>query len=168
MILPRILDYEDGRLKVTAEAFSIPEIKAILDKHDTEAEPYLMYIHLLTWPESPHINADEDEKKEIIIFDVTSTIGDFDIDDELLEPAVERLKGMYYSPLKLLAMEMDQELHRHRNYLKNTPVTGDNMKDRMGWLKEIDKISTSYLKVKEQADKELEVKLRGDHEMGEY
>jgi hypothetical protein len=35
-------------------------------------------------------------------------------------------------------------------------------------MEKIDKIATSYQKVRKQADEELKVATKGDHEVGEY
>lgn len=74
-MIPKILEYEDGRIKVTPQAFAIPEIKAILDKYDMKAEPYLMYVYNMSAPDSPYRNIPDEEKVESIVYDVQSTCG---------------------------------------------------------------------------------------------
>ena len=76
-MLPRILEYEDGRVKVTPEAYTIPEIKRILDKHDDMAEPYLAYVSALSYPDSPYKNIPKEERAEAALFDIKDTMGDF-------------------------------------------------------------------------------------------
>jgi len=168
---PRILEYEDNRVKVTAEAYAIPEIKALLDKYDMKAEPYLAYVHAMTAVDSPYINIHDEEKQESVVYDIQATLGEFEFKDPLLENAIERLNSLYTSPMVALALELDQELHRIRKLLKDTPLTigeGGNFKDRKDLMKDIDKIATSYNKVKEAADKELKAATKGDHEVGDY
>lgn len=73
-MIPKILEYEDGRVKVTAEAFGIPEIKDILDKYDLKAEPYLMYVYYMSAPDSPFVNIPAEEKVETAVYDVQTTL----------------------------------------------------------------------------------------------
>jgi len=171
-MIPEILLYEEGRILVTAAAYGIPELKAIIDKYEMNAEPYLLYVRQLSHPNSPYINTDVNELKETAVYDVIQTAGDFDIDDELLEPAIERLKGFYETELLLLSKELGQELKRFREALRDTPlvISGEdaNFRERMALMKDINKIADSYSNVKEKATKELEVKMKGKNELGEY
>lgn len=165
---PRILEYEDGRVKVTAEAYTIAEIKALIDKYDMKAEPYLSYVYSMTSPNSAYTYIPSGEKSEAIIYDIQATLGDFDYNDPLISNAIEKLNSLYTSPMMLMAMELSDELHRLRIWLKTNPISEDNLPMRQSILKDIDKYATSYLKVKDQAEKELKVATKGDHELGEY
>lgn len=167
-MIPKILEYEDERIKITAEAYSIPEVKAIIDRYELGAEPYLAYVHLMTVPNSPYKNLPEEERKEQIIFDVNDSHGNFDPDDDLLETAVNKCKSLYESPAIQMANELEEELHRFRKLLRDTPLTGDNFKDRKDYMKDVDKILTTYSKVKKQADEELDIKMKGKSQLGEY
>lgn len=169
-MIPRILEYVDGRIVVTAEAFGIPEIKRILDKYDMQAEPYLAYIHSMAAPDSPYVNIpiENDERSDSIIYDVKATHGDFDITEPLLNNAIDRLKGLYMTPNMALAIELGEELHRFRNWLANHPLTEDNIPMRQSILKDIDKYSLNYTKIKQNAEKEIQVATKGDHEIGQY
>lgn len=170
---PRILEYDNGRVKMTAQAFAIPEIKALIDKYDdVNAEAYLTYVHAMSSPESPYSNIPDDEKVDAIVFDITATLGEFDFDDVLLKRAVEKFKELYMTKTYALAEELGNELIRFRNILKNEALTmgpEGNFKDRMSLMEKIEKISTNYLKVKKDAELELnQSKTKGDHEVGEY
>ena len=170
-MIPRILEYEDNRVKVTAEAYGIPEIKAILDKHDMKAEPYLAYVCAFVYPDSPYVNIPDAEKQESIAYDIQVTYGDFDMDDELLVSAIDRLKALMTTKTVALADELGNEIDRLRLYMKNSPIMdgeGGNLKDRISLMKDISKIATEYQKVREMADKELKVAVKGDHELGGY
>lgn len=170
-MLPRILEYEDNRVKVTPEAFTIPEIKAILDKYDMEAEPYLSYVTGLSYPDSPYRHIPKEERAEAIIYDIKETIGDFDEDDPLIQPAVDRLRSLWESPQTLLADEMEEELHRWRKYLKDTPLIGGmdgNMKDRLAFIDKVEKISAAAANIRKIADDEIGPKMKGTAELGEY
>lgn len=167
---PRILEYEDNRVKVTAEAYAIAEIHALITKYDMTVEPYLTYVHAMAAPNSPYINVptEGDERSDAIIYDIKNTLGDFDVDDPLLQNAIDKLRSLYMTPNMALAIELGEELHRFRKYLKDTPLTEDNMEKRQGILKDIDKYSLNYTKVKQNAEKELQVATKGDHEIGDY
>lgn len=164
---PRILEFEDNRVKVTAQAYAIPEIKAILDKY-TNAEPYLSYIHAMTALDSPYCNIPLEEKSDAILYDVKETIGEFDEDDPILEEAIEKLRGLYLTPNMALALELGEELHRFRRWLRDNAISEDNMGYRQSIMKDIDKYSANYIKVKTEAEKELKVATKGDHEIGGY
>lgn len=170
-MLPRIFEYEDGRAKITPEALFIPEVKRIIDKHDELAEPYLAYICALSYPDSIYKNIPKDERGEAAIFDIKESIGDFDEDDELLSPAIDKLKSLWESPQTLLADEMEEELHRWRKYLKDTPLIGGmdgNMKDRLAFIDKVEKISAAAANIRKIADDEIGPKMKGGNELGEY
>lgn len=169
---PKILEYADGRISITAEAMMIPELKAIVDKYgDSEAEPYLGYAHLMTWQFSPYRNVDEDERAEQVIYDVINTIGDFDVDEPLLIPAVKVLADRNTTALSLFFLEIEQELHRMRKYLRDNPISGGkdgDLADRFRILKEAGTITASYNKAKVAAEEELKLKGRGKAKIGDY
>ena len=168
-MLPRILEYENGRVIVTAAAYTIPELKAILDKFE-HPEPYLAYIHGMTAPDSQYINISEQEKPREVIFDIKVTLSQFEFDptDPLLEDAVERIKNFHKSPIIALAEQLAEEIHEFRRYLKNTPLDEDNMERRQAILKDVGKYATEYAKVRKMADDELKVATKGGHEIGMY
>jgi hypothetical protein len=169
---PNILEYEDGRVKVTAQAYAIPEVKALIDKYDMSVEPYLSYLHAMTVPDSPYINLPEGEKVESIIYDVKQSLGEFDYECPLLQTAVDKFKRLYTTKMSLLADELGDEMDRIRAALRSNPIQmggmEDNMKIRMSLLERIGKISKEYQNVRKQADEELKVATKGDHETGMY
>lgn len=170
-MIPQILEYEDGRVRITASAYAIPELKALIDKYDNKAEPYLQYVWANTSPVSAYINTPAEEKKETIIYDIRETLGEFDWECELLKYAIEKLKDLYQTPNMKLAQELGQELLRITNLLQTEPLTmgdGGNFRERMALMEKIDKISSNYTKVKAEADKEMGAATKGDHELGEY
>ena len=92
--------------------------------------------------------------------------------EPLLETAIDKLNDLYKSPIMKLAEELGNEVDRFRQILKNESITTGpegNFRERMALLEKIDKISSSYEKVKNQAKKEMEDEgIRGDHEIGMY
>lgn len=168
-MIPRILEYEDRRVKVTPEAYAIPELKAIIDKYKKNPEPYLSYIHSLSAPDSPYINIPMDERTEAVIFDIQATLGDFDFEDELLTQALSKLKSLYTSPVILAAEQAADELHKLRMWFRDTPYQDEeSVKTRMTFLKDLEKVVMSYRNVRKQADEDLKVATKGDHELGGY
>jgi hypothetical protein len=169
-MIPKLLEYEDGRIKVTAEAYTIPEVHALIIKYDMKAEPYLSYVYGMTAPDSIYMNVpiEGDERSDSIIYDIKQTLGEFDHEEPLLQNAVDRLLSIYMTPNMALANELGEELHRMRKWLKNNPITEQNLPLRQSIMKDIDKYSLNYTKVKQNAEKEMEVATKGDHEMGDY
>lgn len=170
-MLPRILEYEDGRFKVTPEAYTIREIKAILDKFDNDADPYLAFVGALSYPDSAYKNLPKEERAEAAMFEIKETLGDFDENDETIQPAIDKLRSLWESPQTLLADEMEEELHRWRKYLKDTPLIGGmdgNMKDRLSFIDKVEKISAAAANIRKIADDEIGPKMKGGNELGEY
>lgn len=169
---PKILEYSNGKVFITVEAMAIPALKNIVDKYgDEDAIPYLGYAHLMTWQFSPYRNVDEDERSDHVIQDVINTMGDFDIDEPLLIPAVEVLAERNTTALSLFFLEIEQELHRMRKYLRDNPISGGkdgDLADRFRILKEAGTITASYNKAKVAAEEELKLKGRGKAKIGDY
>lgn len=168
---PRILEFEDKRVKVTAAAFAIPEIKALLDKYGNNAEPYLTFVHAMAATDSPYINIPEEERLDAAVYEIQATLGDFDYGDPLVDEAIENLKKKYHPPMFSLAVEMGEELHRFRKKLQSEELTmgaNGNFKDRFTLMKDISKIALEYQKVKKMADDEIQAATKGGHALGEY
>lgn len=167
-MIPRILEYEEGRVKITPEAFGIPEVYNIIQKFDdTNCEAYLTYVTYLSYPDSPYINLPESEREESALADVKETLGDFDENDDLIPPAIERLRSLWKSSAQLAADEMEQELHRWRIYLRETPMGGD-MKDRISIVDKFEKVAASAANLRKIADDELGNRMKGNNELGAY
>ena len=168
---PRILDYEEGRIKVTAEAYCIPELKALIDKYDMKAEPYLLYVHYMTAVDSPYINVPIDEKKETVVYDVIQSLGDFDIDDPLLEDAMVKLKSLYTSTL-VRKYEAGKILHdKFTKYMKDKEITegkDGNMTELMRILERLGPEMRSFKDLEKQVEEELKTKMRGKSTLGDY
>lgn len=171
-ITPKIFIYEEGKVFLTPECMFIPEIKAIVDKYgEIGAIPYIGYIHLMKSISSPYRNYEDTEKKELVIYDVITTMGDFDINEPLLEPALDKLEQMNSSALTLFFLEIEQELHRLRNYLKDHPISAGkegDLTERFRILKEAGALTNSYNKTKLAAEEELKIKGRGKAQIGDY
>ncbi len=167
-MIPKILEYEDGVILITPEAFMIPEINRIILKHAEEhSAPYLGYVYMLSYPDSPYKNLPELERPEQVLADIKESMGDFDENDELLEPAIEKLKTLWTSPQTMAADEIEQELHRWRIYLRDTPMGGD-MKDRLTIVDKFEKTALSAANMRKIADDEIGNKMKGSNELGEY
>ena len=168
---PRILEYEDGRIKVTAYAYTIPEVKALIDKYDMEAEPYLAYVHAMSAPDSPYINIPEDEKKEAVIYDIQETLGEFDYNDPLLKHAIDKFDSLYTSTTKRYYDGLKKSIERMAKYLEHEEIVAG--KD--GNLAEIIRIQKdggitirNFKDIEKQVDEEMKVKMKGNNELGEY
>lgn len=156
---------------VTAQAYAIPEIKALIDKYDMQAEPYLSYVHAMSAYDSPYIRIPLSERQESVLYDVKQTMGDFDHEDELVDEALAKMRSLYETATTKLADQLEEELNEWRLLLKNERAVmgeGGNMKDRMNIMANIDKYAANVAKVRKQADEETGTRMKGDNELGEY
>lgn len=168
-MIPRILEYEEGRIKVTAEAYILPETHALIEKYgDIDCEPYLAYIYMMSYPDTPYNHMDKEERSEAAIFDVKDSIGDFDENCKLIDPAIERLQSLWKSPQTRAADELEQELRRWVKYLQDTPTGGEEMENRFKITDKFEKLSLSAANLRKLADEEIRTKMKGANELGEY
>lgn len=168
-MIPRILEYEEGQVKITPEAYTISEIYNIIMKYgDPECEPYLRYVYMLSYPDTPYKNLPVDEREENALFDVKETVGDFDENEPLLQPAITRLKNLWTSRQTKAADELEEELERWTNYLRNTPTGGEEMKNRFNVTDKFEKLAQSAANLRKIADDEIAAKMKGSNELGEY
>lgn len=172
-MIPRILEYEEGRIIITPEAYMISEINAIIKKHENP-EPYLAYVFLMSSPNSPFINLPEegDERREdTIIYEVIQTIGEFDVDEELLSKAVDKMKSLYTSTL-VRKYEAAKILHdKFTRYMRDKEITegkDGNMTELMRILEKLGPEMKSFKDLEKQVDEELKTKMRGKSTLGEY
>lgn len=167
-MIPRILEFEDGRVKITAEAYGIPELHAIITKYPENAEAYLAYVTGFSYPDGPYVRIPKEDQQEAILFDTKATYGDFDEDDELLKPAIERLRSLWESQETRNADELEAELQKWLTYLKNTPLGGEEMKNRFAITDKIEKLTQTAMNLRKLADEQIGTKMKGSNEMGEY
>ncbi len=168
---PKILEYEEGRIKITVEAYIVPELKAIIEKYDMEAEPYLAYVHLMTANDSPYINLPEGEKEEVVLYDVINSLGDFDTDEPLLKYAIEKLEKLYTSTTKNYYNALKVSIDKMAQYLRNSEITEGkegNLSEIIRIHKEAGTTIASFKNIEKQVDEELKAATRGDQEVGEY
>ena len=167
-MIPKILEYEEGRLRVTENAFMLPEIKCILDKYDSNAEPYLAYIHHMTHPESSYINIEEDEKRETIIYDVIQTVGDFDIEEPMLDAGVKRLEELYMTRTRKYFTNISKLMDKVGAYADTALVSDENLADVNRTLKDVGATMKSFKEAEKQIDEELKTKMKGKNVLGDY
>jgi hypothetical protein len=167
----RILEYEDGRVKVTAQAYAIPEVKALIDKYDMNVEPYLAFLHAMTAPDSPYVNIPDDEKKEVVVYDIQESLGEFDFEDVLVRNAIDKFDSLYTSTTKRYYDGLKKSIERMAKYLETEEIVAG--KD--GNLAEIIRIQKdggltirNFKDIEKQVDEEMRVKMKGNNELGEY
>ncbi len=166
---PRILEYEEGRIKITPEAWIIPEVHAIITKYgDDKCEPYLGYVYMMSYPDTPYNYMAIDERREAALFDVKETMGEFDENCDLLDVAIDRLKSLWTSEHAHTADEMEEELRRWRRYLRETPLGGEEMKNRLSIIDKFQKATETAANIRKLADEEANTRMKGDNELGEY
>lgn len=169
---PRVLEYVDGNVIILAETYMIPELKVFIDTYgEKDAKPYLAYVYMMTALDSTYRNLEEEERKETAIYDIISTVGDFDIDDPNIDKAINKLNKLFTTPLMLFFEEIENELHRMRRYLKENEITGGkegDLSERFRILKEAGAIAGSYKKAQTAALDEIKAKARGKAKIGDY
>lgn len=170
-MIPKILEYEDGRIKVTAEAYMVKELHDLITKYDMMAEPYLAYVHLMTAPDSPYMNLDETEKEETIVYDIVNSIGDLDLGDPLLAKAVEKLESLYTSTTKNYYDSLKISIDKMSRYLRDKPIIegkDGNLSEIIRIHKEGGSTIRSFKDIEKQVDEELKLKMRGKNILGDY
>lgn len=167
-MIPKILELEEGRIKITENAFMMPELRVIIDKYGMKAEPYLAYIHFMTHPESSYINIEESEKKETIIYDVIQTQGDFDIDEPLLEKAINKLDDLYMTRTRKYFRSVSKLMDKVGIYADTADVSDENLADVNRTLKDVGATMKSFKEAEKQIDEELKTKMKGKNILGDY
>lgn len=172
LISPRILEFDNGRVRITENAILISDIKTLIDKYGEEgAEPYLAYCHLMTALDSPFVNLPDEEKEESIIFEINQTIGEFDPFEPLLKPAVEKLESLYETDLMRYFKSLKISIKKMGDYIRTEEITSGrdgNLSEIIRILKESGSTLKSFKDIERQVDEELTIQLRGNQEMGEY
>lgn len=171
-MIPKIIDYQDGEIIITAEAFIIKELNDIINKHgEKDAKSYLAYVHLMTWPESPYVNLPEDEISDTIIFDVIQATGDFNIEDDLIPPAIERLNRLWDTESKRYYRSLKIGMRKTGQVIENEEaVSGKdgNLSEFNRMLREAGSTLKSFKEVEKIIDEEIKIKMRGKSSLGEY
>lgn len=168
-MIPRILEYEDGKIIITPEAYIIPEINSLIKKYkEPELLPYLAYVYMMSYPDTPYQYMPEDDRSESALFDIKETIGDFDESDKLIQSAIDKLTSLWKSPQVQAADELEEEVRRWVQYLKDTPTGGEEMKNRFMITDKFEKLSKSAATLRQLADEEIRTKMKGSNELGEY
>lgn len=168
---PRILEYEDGRIVITVEAFTIPEVNAIITKYENP-EPYLAYVYLMSSVDSPYMNLPEEEKEDTIIYNVNETLGEFDSNEKLLKPAVTILSKLWDSKAKRyydsLGIGMDK-VSEHMRIVEISSAGKDaNLSEINRMIREAGSTLKSYKEAERAVDEELKTKMRGKSALGDY
>lgn len=169
-MIPRIFEVtEDQRLKISAECFVIPELYAIIDEYEMNAEPYLMHVYYHTAPDSIYINYDFRQKDEVIISDITQRYGEYNYDSPLVKTAIERLKEIYNTRTQRLYVAGGISIDRMCTFLSETEIE----QGKEGNLAEIDRIQNNmgkkmreYKDLEKLRDDEIKESMRGSGEMG--
>lgn len=168
-MIPRILEYQDGRIKITPEAWIIPEVHAIIKKYgDGDCEPYLGYVYMMSYPDTPYNFMARAERSEAAMFDVKETLGDFDENCDLIDPAIQRLTSLWKSQQSKSADALEEELLKWIKYLDETPTGGEEMENRFKITDKFEKLSLSAANLRKLADEEVRTKMKGSNELGEY
>lgn len=166
----RIFDIEEGKVIINENCYLIPELKALIDEY-SDPIPALSYVHFLTHPDSPYHNLPDGEKEQIVSEDVG---GDFGLEDEVLEIAIAKLQKLYHTPIQDYYEGQKNSMHIVGKFLKNlsessiTTGKDGNLSEIVRMQKEAGKTMESFLKLEKLWREQVEQKLRGNAEQGEY
>lgn len=165
---PRILEFEEGRVKITAEAYGIPEVYEIIKKYENDADPYLAYVASFSYPDGVYVRLPKEDQMEAVLYDVKFVYGDFNENDPLLPPAIERLRSLWETQASKIADDLEEELQRWQKYLRETPLGGEEMKNRLAITDKIEKLTETAMRLRKVADDEIKAKMKGSAELGDY
>ena len=163
----KIFTVEDRIVKVDENCLLIPEFKAIVDKYDN-AIPPLTYVYLVADPSSPYGNLEEEERLELASSDVG---GDFSLEDEEIEAAIEKYKKLMYTPTQRLYDGAKINLDRLAKYLSEAQFEAGrdgNLGDLYRIQTGLAKLIEGFKKLEKIKDEELKTKLRGSAQIGMY
>lgn len=166
----KIFEVEEGKIKINENCLLIPELKAIVDEYE-DPIPALAYVYFLTDPESPYHNLSEEEKKTSISDDVG---GDFGFEDEAIENAITKLKKLYETPVQEYYEGQKNAMHMMGRFLKNLSETSieygkdGNLSEIFRMQQNAGKVMESFLKLDKLWKEQVQQKLRGNSELGEY
>lgn len=166
----RIFDYIDGKLILNDIVERIPWLRAVKENYPDDPIPAFSYIDFMTAPDSAYTNLAE-KRIERILEDVG---GDFDTEDPVIEEAISKLMDHYETPLTQLYDGSKNTAQVMGKYLKGLTENSieygkdGNLDSIFRMLKEIGKVAESYLKVEKLWTEQVQQKLRGNAELGEY
>jgi hypothetical protein len=161
---------EDNQLKINDNCLLIPELKAVVDAYE-DPIPALAYLNFMTNPESPYHELLISEKEDMISKDVD---GDFGTDDEVIIAALEKLRILYTTPMQEYYEGQKNSMLVMGRFLKNLTegavVMGrdGNLTDIRNLQKEAGKTIESFMKLEKLWKEQVQQKMRGGAELGEY
>lgn len=166
----KIFDIDEGKIKVNENCLLIPELKAIVDTYENPI-PALSYVYYMTSPDSPYHNLSQEDKINVISEDVG---GDFGFDDTVIENALEKLHKLYETPIQEYYEGQKNAMHMMGRFLKNLTENSiehgkdGNLSEIFRMQKEAGKVMESFLKLDKLWKEQVQDKLRGNAELGEY
>lgn len=168
----KILDLQDGKVIVSPEALNVPEFKAIwlrdLQKSKARALAELSYVYYLVNPNSPYANYSADKKRVILGEDMFSD-PKYKPDDRVQE-AIKKYESMIITSLTRLLNAVTNKIDELTEFLNNTPVTADTLKDILTIIGKAAVLVTEVTAIKSAVEKEQKTrgKVRGQIEVGDY
>ncbi len=169
-MIPRIFEVtEDQRLKISPECFIIPELYAIIEEYELNAEPYLIHAYYSTAPDSIYINYPHTQREDAITADIIQRYGEYNYDAPVLKEAVERLKEIFTTRTARYYESIGRSIDNMCNFLDNTEIA----QGKEGNLAEIHRIQKeagntikSYKELEKVRENEIKESMRGSGELG--
>lgn len=164
----RILELEDGKVKINENCELIPELKAIKYAYK-DPIPALAYVIYMTSPDSPYTNVPDQDKQTMISEDIG---GDFGFEDDVIIAGLDKLRTLFETPTSRYYDAIRKSLDMTSQQL-STVVAITYGKD--GNAEMIDKMQMNagkkieqFKKLEKIRDEELKTALRGKAQSGMY
>jgi hypothetical protein len=160
----------DGKIVLNPNCLLIPELKAINEAYEDPLPAYA-YVNYMTHPDSPYHNLPIDKKQQVVSDDVG---GDFGLEDPEIESAIAKLDELYFTPVQDYYEGQKNAMHVVGRYLKNLKESAllagreGNLGQIISMQKEAGKTMDSFLKLEKLWKEQVQQKLRGNAELGEY
>jgi len=149
--------------QITPEGLFVPEMKAIWDseKDKAEATKRLCYIYHMADPKSIYAKLSEEDKEPQIIKDFIGKAKWSPSKEDIL--AIEKYKKLTETVALRYLKATEIAMDKVARILNTTHVDIDNMKDIISAVEKGEKLITSYSKLLEQVEREINSnrKIRG-------
>lgn len=94
-MIPNIFDVADGELKISVEALTVPELKAIVDYYKDPIPAMLFLYHRFNIG-GAYTNITEDEKEDRLLEEYP---GEYTVEDDVMIDAIRKIEELYMTPV---------------------------------------------------------------------
>jgi hypothetical protein len=159
---------EKKKLHISEHTLLVPELKALIDKYESDPMPVLTFVYFMTVPDSPYGYLPEDEKEAYILADVG---GNFTVEDEIVDAAIQKLIKLYETPTARIYRSAKINLDNMVRDLETKSITYGKEGTAEHMLKiqmNLAKIMDNLKKLEKMKEEEEKVAMRGKAKQGFY